>query len=266
MDRLFPKAWASRFVSEASPTLRDWARARPFADAGAAVWRVDLTLGTPFSPERDSWLSDEERVRADRFLRVEDRARFIQSHEALRLILAGYGDQRPQDLIFVEEAGGKPTLASHWGANLHFNLSHSGAIALVAVSPKTRIGVDVEAIRPVDDPLAIARAHFHRREIAALMRIPRSLREATFFRLWTRKEAVVKAIDTGLMHPLDGFDVSAADRSIPSVAWEGADPMGTGWSLTDLNLGSEATGAVAVPLPHQTYRLHRLPEDWAVRV
>lgn len=266
MDRLCANGPASNLINAATPAHPNWACTLPCATAGAVVWRVDLSLGTALPPERTAWLSDEERVRGDRFLRTEDRARFVESHAALRLILAGYVNRRPQDLSFVQEADGKPVLASHHRAGLHFNLSHSGSFALVAVSTETPIGVDVEAIRPVGDPLAIARAHFHPREITALVQMPRSLQASAFFRLWTRKEAVVKALGTGLMHPLDGFDVSVAEPSTLSVTWEGADPLGSGWSLSNLDLGPEAAGAVAIPRPGQTCHLYRLPENWAVRI
>lgn len=263
MDRRFPKDLAaSSPVSVAPPAPRRWECAVPGANAGNAVWRIDLSLSTALPPGRTAWLSNEERARADRFLRAEDRWRFIESHVALRLILARYGGWQPQDLIFGQDAGGKPVLATHQRAGLHFNLSHSGSLALVGISCAASIGVDVEAIRPIDDPLPIARAHFHRNEVEVLTQTPQALRKQAFFRLWTRKEAVVKALGTGLMLALDGFDVSTSAPSAPTVAWEGADPTGCGWSLSDFDLGPEAAGAVAFPLPGQSCHWYRLPEDW----
>jgi 4'-phosphopantetheinyl transferase len=265
MDRLIVNDVAHGVAEAATPAARGWNGAVPCPGAGTAVWRIDLALRTALPPEQSAWLSQEEHDRADRFLRAEDRARFVESHAALRLILAGYGDRRPQDLIFAQEPGGRPVLASHPRAGLHFNLSHSGSLALVGISTATPIGVDVEAIRPVGDPLTIARAHFHRNEIAALTQVPQSRQGPTFFRLWTRKEAVVKALGTGLMGALDGFDVSAGDPSGPAIAWEDMDPVGSGWSLSDVDLGPEAAGAVAIPLPDQSCHRYHLPKDWAAR-
>ncbi|MGU3358715.1 4'-phosphopantetheinyl transferase family protein [Methylobacterium sp. M6A4_1b] len=207
------------------------------------------------------WLSPEERARADRFYRHMDRARFIESHAALRLILGRYRDLPPCDVVFAQEAGGKPVLAPAQRAGLHFNLSHSGAHALIGVSHCAPIGVDVEAIRPVGDPLAIVRAHFHPVEIAALAGAPHDRQAPLFFQCWTRKEAVVKALGMGLALPLDGFSVDGP--SPVTIRWEGEDPASDGWSLIDLDIETDVVGAVAIPLADHPCRLFRLPANWA---
>lgn len=257
MDRAFEHA---PHVPLRGPS-RDWVLSPPSAQTGSAVWRVDLTLGRTAPDELVSWLSQEERARADRFFRREDRERFLGSHAALRLILARHCDLRPQDLTFRQEPGGKPVLTPGQRAGLHFNLAHSGPYALIGVSTVAPIGVDVEAIRPIGDPLAIARAHFHSTEIAALVRAPRDQLVRAFFRCWTRKEAVVKALGAGLALPLDTFCV--ADASDTPVQWTGDAHAEAGWSLIDLDFEPDAAGAVAMQLPDQPCLCFRLPHAWA---
>ena len=92
--------------------------------------------------------------------------------------------------------------------DFHFNLSHSGELALCAVSP-TPVGCDVETVSGID--LAVARRFFHPEERAWLFSLPEGEREAAFLRLWTCKESFIKAVGLGLALPLEDFSVSLGD-------------------------------------------------------
>jgi 4'-phosphopantetheinyl transferase len=144
------------------------------------VWLVDTDVDA--SPDS---LSPEERERAARFRFEEHRRRWIAAHVALREILSTYTN----DVQFVIGENGKPSLAN--GA-VHFNLSHSGDLAVIAVSDH-EIGVDVEQIRDDFDYESIA---------------PAANRDE-FYREWTRKEARLKARGLGLgaSEPLPGHPV-----------------------------------------------------------
>jgi 4'-phosphopantetheinyl transferase len=72
------------------------------------------------------------------------------------------------------------------------------------------VGVDVEALRPIDDPVELAEGVFTMRERTLLRSVPRASRAEVFLALWTRKESVVKAFGMGLSQPLDAFDLSEA--------------------------------------------------------
>jgi len=133
------------------------------------VWLVDTDVDA--SPDA---LSPDERERAARFRFEEHRRRWIAAHVALREILSKY----TSDVQFVIGENGKPSLAN--GA-VHFNLSHSGDLAVIAVSDH-EIGVDVEQIRDGFDYESI---------------MPAANRDE-FFRAWTRKEACLKARGLGL--------------------------------------------------------------------
>jgi 4'-phosphopantetheinyl transferase len=85
---------------------------------------------------------------------------------------------------------------------LRFNLSHSGDVTLVAVARDTEVGVDVERIRPVIEMQAIARRWLGRDDIAD---------EPEFFRVWTRHEAMVKALGIGLSGTAGSFDGFVAE-------------------------------------------------------
>jgi 4'-phosphopantetheinyl transferase len=154
-------------------------------------------------------LSPEERARADRFHFRRDRDRFVVRHGMLRSILGAYLHLDPRDLRFSLNQHGKPALTDT-GGGLSFSLSHSNALAVYAIGPGPRLGVDVELLRPMPAQRDVAECFFSSREVAALRSLPAPLQSVAFFTCWTRKEAYVKATGEGLTCPLDQFDVSLA--------------------------------------------------------
>jgi 4'-phosphopantetheinyl transferase len=226
--------------------------------SAADVWFVDLTV-SPAELDR-CWavLDRPERDRADRFLRPADRARYVASHAALRRILAEPLDCDPAEIRFATGAGGKPALAGSAQGALNFNLSHSGARALIGLAPAAAIGVDVELIRPISDAGQIARTHFAADEASSLLALPPDEIECVFYGLWTRKEAVVKALGTGLSLPLDRFSVTLPPAPPRLLRWPGAG----GWTLAELDVGSDYAATVAVRSAHAEVRSYRLPADW----
>jgi len=150
-------------------------------------------------------LDDGERARAGRFRFERDGRRFVARRAFLRRVLAGYVGAAPRSLRYRTSANGKPELAEPSG--VAFNTSHADGLAVVAVATDCQVGVDVERARPVPDCLDIARRLFSARERERVESAPASQRSEAFLRIWTRKEAYVKFVGTGLSMPLDAFDV-----------------------------------------------------------
>jgi 4'-phosphopantetheinyl transferase len=158
-------------------------------------------------------LSADEQTRAGRFKVRADHERFVKSRGALRRILAERTAQDARALAFLEGDGRKPELRDH--PAVHFNLSHSGDFALIAVGPQP-IGVDIEAITPEIELQALAKANFHPDERAILAARSGTAAREAFFQIWAHKEAFLKATGIGLTDhltainvPLDGGLVSA---------------------------------------------------------
>ena len=225
------------------------------------VWNVDLGLGGAALRAAQRVLSSEEKRRHARFVRPIDRDRYAASHAALRFILGQALDADPAALTFALGPSGKPEAGTGWPRRLHFNLSHSGARALVGVSPTARIGVDVEAMRPLDDALRIARAHFDKTEVAALEALPTEAVEPAFFALWTCKEAVVKALGAGLAMPLDRFAVTVPPQPAAILRIDDEATRREDWSLHRLAPGLGYAGAAAIE-GGGGCDLVRLPADW----
>lgn len=224
----------------------------------ATVVVVDLRLDPPRMARCAALLDAGETARADRFLRGEDRARFIASHAALRHVLARALSTDPATVAFRAEITGRPALAMPSG-QLDFNLSHSGDRALIGLVRGARIGVDVEIRRPLPDALRIARSHFAPDETRALAALPPEAREEAFFGLWTRKEAVVKALGAGLSLPLSAFCVTVPP-SPPRLLSGASGPEG--WTLAEVEAGPGAAATVAVTAPNTTLLAEHLPADW----
>lgn len=182
-------------------------------------------------------LSADEIWRADAFVFEKDRRRFISGRGRLREILAAETGQAPENLRFDYDAGGKP----HLGTGPVFNLSHSGGWAALVISPGPKIGLDIEAHRPVEK--AVAEHFFSDSEQRALRELSEDVWLAGFFRCWTRKEAYLKACGTGLWCPLNSFDVTlGTGTDIRITRIDHPDR----WTILHLDLGPDVTGAIAV--------------------
>jgi 4'-phosphopantetheinyl transferase len=177
------------------------------------VWVISARVDTPGLELLECVLSEEERARAGRFRFEADRARFIAGRGALRRILACYRSLAPDRLEFQTGPYGKPALVGAF-ASLEFNVSHSGDYVLIAVTSGTACGVDIECARTGTDHATIAAHFFSAREVEWLYH-----NESGFLRLWTVKEAIIKAVGGGLSIPLCDFDVTGVlERKVSSVA------------------------------------------------
>jgi 4'-phosphopantetheinyl transferase len=173
------------------------------------LWRLCLSNLEAKVSELRPLLSEEEKARADRYIRSSDGAKFTAGRAVLRLILAQYLCLKPGEIVISTGEFGKPYVSKPFNINdLAFNLSHSGAVCLVAVGYGREIGVDVEKLRDDVAVEDLATRYFSREEVAELQALPNGLRRLGFFLCWTRKEAYVKAKGLGLQIPLDRFSVS----------------------------------------------------------
>ena len=143
------------------------------------------------------FMSADEQQRAAKLLRGKDI--FIASRWLLRKVLSGYTGVNPAALGFKRAPKGKPFLEGH---GIEFSLSHSGHWALLAVG-NNPLGVDIEAPQNNRDLLAIAQSFFHPLEYAHMKVLEETTQQEYFYQLWTLKEALLKAMGTGISAGLD---------------------------------------------------------------
>jgi 4'-phosphopantetheinyl transferase len=178
------------------------------AEIEVLVSRLDVA---PETAAAEACLSDDERQRARRYRHDRDRRRFVVARGRLRQLLGERLGVPPAAVELACGRNGKPALAPRFaGSGWRFNVSHCGEIALYALSRRREVGVDVEAVRVLEEGDEIARRFFSRREVAAYRALAPRDRPLGFFNCWTRKEAFVKALGVGLSLHLERFDVSLA--------------------------------------------------------
>ena len=205
------------------------------------VHLIDLGL-----PERsDAVLSLSERRRASEFLDNVARERFVNSRTTLRRLLGEYLDLRPDEVPIRLGAGGKPQLGPPY-SEVSFNLSHAEHLCLFAFVQGHEVGVDLERIREMPGLGDVSARLFGPEEHAALLKMPAADFNAAFYRTWTRREAVLKALGLGLTVSPTEVSVSVSATSGPwSLKLDGVQQPP--WLTVDLEGVLGFSAALAVP-------------------
>lgn len=206
-------------------------------------------------------LNAAERAKVARLRLAQMQQTAVISRGSVRIILGNLLAIPPETCQFVTNAQDKPALAPP--AALHFNVAHSGDFVLVAVA-KTAVGVDIEQINPERDYGMIARRYFSGWETAVFHTIPAADQPQAFYNCWTRKEAYLKAIGTGLTTKLDSFDVEFRPEREPKLLQTAHAPQNVGrWRLVAVQtavckMATEYAAALAVDTSINEIRYFRL--------
>jgi 4'-phosphopantetheinyl transferase len=226
------------------------------------VWRISLADARRAEA---LWgdLSAGERTRANR-LGEELRNRFIIAHGWTRRILGGHLGVPPSDLEFESGESGKPRLhRPDRAAATEFNLSHSGELALLAVTREARVGIDLETRNRRVEYLDLSERFFSpsEREALAALAHDKSLLAAGFFACWCRKEAYLKASGHGISRGLHHFDVSLTPGLPPRLLADRLDPGATTrWAFAEVNVGAGYSAALVAETPLEEVVMHEAPE------
>jgi 4'-phosphopantetheinyl transferase len=212
----------------------------------ADLWRIpapvpDAISGADQGADPRRLLSATEIARADAFRFAADRARFVAFRAALREILGRYLNEPPERIELIAGPYGKPHLS---GDAVHFNLAHSGAQAVLAVSRHGPIGVDIEKTASARHADRLARGVLSPSECAVWAALPAAARGAAFLRAWTCKEAYAKATGEGLSLALTRITV-ALDGPTRLIEVEGRTDEEQRWTIHALDVGPVAAGALA---------------------
>ena len=237
---LLPLQWQRPPADLRSPTLC------------ADVWKLDFEAAR-FAEDSFSCLSLEEKERAGRFRFERDRQIFRAFHAGKRRILSRYLGVPSKEIAFCRGACGKPILAlPEASPSIQFNLSHSKGIALLAVRCGGEVGVDVEALQPVERMTPIFNRFASASEKAtfasALARGKDSGRLLTAW--WVGKEAFVKAVGRGFSLPFAQFSIDLDVAGGWKLAKMEKDfGAVSDWRLRLFSVGPHHLGAVATRPP-----------------
>ena len=229
-------------------------------DAGVDIWVAHLDEVAGEMERFCALLDGAEMERVARLPSDLARRRFTAKHAIRRLLLAGYLEQRPEQIAFPSAEGQKPRLQGLNRDGVHFNDSSSDELAVFAVAHLVKLGIDVERIRPIADAASIVARFGSPVERAALSADLAD--DETFLRWWTAKEAFVKAIGTGLDHPLGAFSISfPSDDELRLLEVDGSRDAASRYSLTGLTPAAGFVGALVVTGRPSRIRHHRWSPD-----
>ena len=213
------------------------------------VWEIALDdpLGNPDNPLYEI-LSEDEKERAARLRFSEYRSRFITARGYLRRILGRYLETRPEEIVFAYNEHGKPGIpAERNRQKINFNLSHSGDIALCAVTTDREVGVDIEYVRHVTRSEKILERFFSPAETEYYLTCPAIMKDRSFMSLWTIKEAYSKAVGNGFTARLRELDLSPALTGVsPSRVSVSLRDGAEKWSIYTLTPSDEYAAALAL--------------------
>lgn len=210
------------------------------------VWRMNLEPSSEVEKAFRAVLSPDEISRADRFIRREHQLRFATGRGVLRYLLGSYCSLEPKEIRFSYNEFGKPFLtdATH---DIHFNVSNSKAIGVVAVTPGRSIGVDIEQHRDRLELEKVARRYFSPYEVEALFSLDPTQQKTAFYRCWSSKEAFMKVCGKGLSLGLNRFDVEVSLALPPRVRNVPQELGGIDrWEMTSLPMGDTVAGVLAL--------------------
>jgi 4'-phosphopantetheinyl transferase len=191
------------------------------------IWIASLKYQSYFYNQ----LSFEEQCKANSFRNLNDQHRYITSHYLLRRILAAYLGCHTQDIKFRKNKYGKLYLLDK--DNIYFNMSHTQDVVSFILSSKNEVGIDLEYIDSYFEWESIARNYLTPEELIYLESIPKVEKIKGFYHLWTRKEALLKAIGTGL----SGLDELNSNGLSGYYGY---------YSLGNLNINDKYQGSLAV--------------------
>ena len=189
----------------------------------------------------ESTLSKDELARAERFRFPELAHRYRVGRYLLRDLIAARTGISARDIRFSVGKKGKPYLPG----GPAFNMSDSRSIVLIGIAAEGNLGIDIEHIQPSGDLNHLAERYFSLDERASLRGLQEPERTRAFFRAWTRKEALVKAVGGGLSIPLDAFSVSIDKNPANALlSGDGEAVRGT-WYVRSLSIAADCEAAVA---------------------
>jgi 4'-phosphopantetheinyl transferase len=221
--------------------------ARAISLDAITVWAAPVdAVPDPLWPRLESILDAAERERARRFRFERDCHHYWAAHALKRLMLtvSTGGAVAPQAWTFDTGPHGRPAVVREGGA--HFNLSHCDGLVACAVSRGAEPGIDVENLDRVVS-FDVVETCFTAEEAKWLYELPETARQAGFLRLWTLKEAYIKATGLGLSQPLKAFAIGFDPLRVSFV-----DPAlgdGAAWRFEQLEVGGRHLLALAWRTP-----------------
>jgi 4'-phosphopantetheinyl transferase len=188
-------------------------------------------------------LDGRDRERAARFHFSEDRARFVLGRGMLRKCLGRYLGQTPETIELATTDRDRPILPRD--ETVQFSISHTHDLVAIAVTADARVGIDLEYVQTHPDLIELAKRIFSEEDLQTFLALPRDERQAAFFRVWTRKEAYLKARSEGIAEGLRLISVSLGPEQTSAVMDARDQSAAPAWRLLALPVPADYMGCLA---------------------
>jgi 4'-phosphopantetheinyl transferase len=223
------------------------------------LWCASLEQSSDKVCQLAQTLSADESARANRFRFRQHQENFVVSRGFLRQILSRYLNLEATELQFFYNKNGKPFLANTLTENrLSFNLSHSGKVVLYAMVWNDEIGIDVEEIKFIPEFEGLIKNFFADEEKETILSLEPNQRLQAFFHGWTRKEAYLKAVGTGLsLSPADIQVSLESTKEAKLLKISGDSQIALKWCLKSLAPAEGYVGAIAIPNQQWHFEYHQ---------
>lgn len=233
---------------------------KSIAEHAVHVWKIALDASPHTLETLRTTLDSSELHRASRFRFRADERRFIIGRSALRIILSRYVAMAPNKITFVYNTYGKPELPNSPSTPaIHFNISHSGELALIGICHNRRVGIDVERLDRAVRIQAIADRYFSPEESEAIRSLPPEQQRLAFFRCWTAKEAYLKALGVGLYGSLNNLRTSICNGNTVSIRrFVNGNRANGSWTLKPLDVGKNYVATLALEGANSQLSFHEL--------
>jgi 4'-phosphopantetheinyl transferase len=224
-----------------------WSAPIAMEEEAIHVWGFLLDGSLSFMEQCRSWLSDDERGRAARFIRQQDQRQFVLAHGGLRAVLGRYAGLDPSALQFQLSQTGKPALLNGHATQspLRFNLSHSHGHMLIAIAGEREIGVDLEQFHDKAEIAKLAKRFYAPAEHERVIGLSGPDQIKLFYRYWVAKEAFLKGQGVGLRSLQQCEIVHSNDSLRADILLSKDTSMQPGWTIQWLDCGAGWAGAVS---------------------
>lgn len=199
------------------------------------IWQIPLEVSESALNQYFICLSPDEKSRANRFKFADDRRRYVVARGVLRHLLGREMGRSPHQITFTYGQYGKPALDG-----IHFNLSHSGELALCVLGYQRKVGIDIERLKPIKRLDGMMERCLSTAELAQIQSIPVSEQLESFLQRWTCKEAYLKAIGSGLTQSMQTVEVQLCPPQLVCVPHD----CPQGWHLDIVSLPESYVGAL----------------------
>ncbi|MEE9344862.1 MAG: 4'-phosphopantetheinyl transferase superfamily protein [Methylococcales bacterium] len=207
------------------------------------VWHVNLKLANNDYQQLKTYLNPEEQQRLQRYTHQPAQQQFLAARGRLKQLLAGYLGTTPGSIQFELGQYRKPRLAGTTIDNgLVFNLSHSGTVALIAISKNRALGVDVERIDSKHNLQGMAQRCFSDQELRRWSQSEEPGKTIKFYDYWCAKEAFLKATGRGLAL---GMQHCVIDLNQPCYLSLPKSYQTSDWQLHRIDVGKDYRAFVA---------------------